>query len=192
VDVCPTVRRILQAVQWSEGLVFSSDGKTPIGDGSSVISKVPGGTPRFWHPNGTARSVFVLPGGLANAPGESDPSPWPGEEVRARMWAMMVDVLCAVLSGSNWGPFTAPFSLRQAVPKRSVGKGIGHFFGALHIDGFIDPDEFKRQIDDLIRTLRHDQACAGHRRPADSRRPGARGGENPREGRHPSRFRAVQ
>ncbi len=68
--------------------------------------------------------------------------------------AMMVDVLSAVLSGANWGPFTPPFALRQDTPKRSVGKGIGHFFGALRIDGFIDPDEFKRQIDDLVRTFR--------------------------------------
>ncbi|MFG0283803.1 MAG: Ldh family oxidoreductase [Phycisphaerales bacterium JB039] len=68
--------------------------------------------------------------------------------------AVMVDVLCAVLSGANWGPFCPPFALRQTVPERSVGKGIGHFFGAMRIDAFIDPDEFKRQIDDLTRTLR--------------------------------------
>src|SRR6266404_4275793 len=68
--------------------------------------------------------------------------------------AIMVDVLSAVLSGANWGPFTPPFALRQEVPARSVGKGIGHFFGALRIDGFIEADEFKRQIDDFIRTFR--------------------------------------
>ena len=44
--------------------------------------------------------------------------------------------------------------MRQEVPERSVGKGIGHFFGAMRIDGFIEPDEFKRQIDDWIRTYR--------------------------------------
>ena len=75
--------------------------------------------------------------------------------------AMMVDVLVAVLSGANWGPFTPPFALRQEVPQRSVGKGIGHFFGALRIDGFIDPTEFKRQIDDLIRTFRATRPAPG-------------------------------
>jgi L-2-hydroxycarboxylate dehydrogenase (NAD+) len=75
--------------------------------------------------------------------------------------AMMVDVLCGVLSGANWGPFAPPFTLRQEIPKRSVGKGIGHFFGALCIDGFIDPDEFKRQIDDLIRTFRATKPAPG-------------------------------
>jgi LDH2 family malate/lactate/ureidoglycolate dehydrogenase len=68
--------------------------------------------------------------------------------------AAMVDVLTCVLSGANWGPMAPPFALRQEVPERSVGKGIGHFFGAMRIDGFIEPDEFKRQIDDWIRTYR--------------------------------------
>lgn len=76
--------------------------------------------------------------------------------------AVMVDVLCAVLSGANWGPFTPPFTLRLAEPERSVGRGIGHFFGAMRIDGFIDPTEFKRQIDDLSRTLRATKPRPGH------------------------------
>jgi LDH2 family malate/lactate/ureidoglycolate dehydrogenase len=68
--------------------------------------------------------------------------------------AAMVDVLCCVLSGANWGPFAPPFALRQEIPERSVGKGIGHFFGAMSIDAFIEVDEFKRQIDDWVRTMR--------------------------------------
>jgi L-2-hydroxycarboxylate dehydrogenase (NAD+) len=75
--------------------------------------------------------------------------------------AMMVDVLSCVLSGANWGPFAPPFALRQEVPKRSVGKGIGHFFGALRIDGFIDPEEFKRQIDEYIRVFRATKPAPG-------------------------------
>jgi L-2-hydroxycarboxylate dehydrogenase (NAD+) len=75
--------------------------------------------------------------------------------------ATMVDVLCCVLSGANWGPFAPPFALRQEIPERSVGKGIGHFFGAMRIDGFIDPDEFKMQIDDWIRTFRKTPPAPG-------------------------------
>ena len=75
--------------------------------------------------------------------------------------ALMVDVLSAVLSGANWGPFTPPFALRQEVPARSVGKGIGHFFGALRIDGFREPLEFKREIDDLVRTFRRTRPAPG-------------------------------
>src|SRR3981189_1152404 len=75
--------------------------------------------------------------------------------------AIMVDVLCGVLSGANWGPFTPPFALRQEIPKRSVGHGIGHFFGAMQIDGFIDRDSFKRQIDDYVRVFRATKPAPG-------------------------------
>jgi len=75
--------------------------------------------------------------------------------------AMMVDILSGMLSGANWGPFTPPFALRQENPKRSVGKGIGHFFGAMRIDGFIDADEFKRQVDDYVRTFRATKPAPG-------------------------------
>lgn len=79
--------------------------------------------------------------------------------------AMMVDVLSAVLSGANWGPFTPPFALRQEIPARSVGLGIGHFFGAMRIDGFVEVEEFKRQIDDLVRTFRATRAMPGTQGP---------------------------
>lgn len=75
--------------------------------------------------------------------------------------AAMVDIVCAVLSGANWGPFAPSFALRQEASARSVGKGIGHFFGALRIDGFIDPDEFKRQIDEWVRVFRSTRPAPG-------------------------------
>jgi LDH2 family malate/lactate/ureidoglycolate dehydrogenase len=68
--------------------------------------------------------------------------------------ASMVDILCCMLSGANWGPWAPPFALRQKIPERSVGKGIGHFFGALQIESFLDTDEFKMQMDDWVRTMR--------------------------------------
>jgi len=75
--------------------------------------------------------------------------------------ALAVDVLSAVLSGANWGPFAPPFALRQPDPERTVGKGIGHFFGAMRIDAFRDPEEFKAQVDDLTRTLRATRPSPG-------------------------------
>lgn len=66
----------------------------------------------------------------------------------------MVDILCGALSGANWGPFVPPFPYFLKMPARSVGKGLGHLFGAMRIDGFIEPDEFKRQIDDWVRVMR--------------------------------------
>jgi len=75
--------------------------------------------------------------------------------------AAAVDILTCVLSGANWGPFAPPFALRQEIPSRSVGKGIGHFFGALRISAFIDLDEFKAQIDDWIVTFRSTKPAPG-------------------------------
>ncbi len=75
--------------------------------------------------------------------------------------AIMVDMLSAVLSGANWGPFAPAFALRQEVPERSVGKGIGHFFGAMRIDGFMDVDSFKAQVDDYIRVFRATRPAPG-------------------------------
>ena len=75
--------------------------------------------------------------------------------------AVAVDVLCGALSGANWGPFCPPFALRQEDPPRRVGKGIGHFFGALRVDAFRETAEFKAQMDDFIRTLRATRPAPG-------------------------------
>ncbi|HNP06864.1 MAG TPA: Ldh family oxidoreductase [Cyclobacteriaceae bacterium] len=75
--------------------------------------------------------------------------------------ASMVDILTAVLSGANWGPFAPPFALRQEIPTRSVGKGIGHFFGAMEIDGFMDVIEFKKRIDEWISVMRNTKPAKG-------------------------------
>lgn len=70
-------------------------------------------------------------------------------------FATMVDMLSAVLSGANWGPFAVPFAIKAASSEeRRVGKGIGHFFGAWDISGFQDPDLFKQSVDDWIRVMR--------------------------------------
>jgi LDH2 family malate/lactate/ureidoglycolate dehydrogenase len=75
--------------------------------------------------------------------------------------AVMVDLLSGALSGANWGPFAPPFALRQTIPTRSVGKGIGHFFGAMRIDGFIDADAFKSQVDEYIHVFRATKPAPG-------------------------------
>lgn len=74
----------------------------------------------------------------------------------------MVDILSAVLSGANWGPFVPPFALFEEVPKQSVGKGIGHFFGAMEIEGFEDVTVFKKRIDHWIEVLRNTKPAPGH------------------------------
>lgn len=73
----------------------------------------------------------------------------------------MIDILCGVLSGANWGPFVPPFPYHLPANGRSVGKGIGHLFGAFRIDGFIEPDEFKSRIDQWIHVLRATKPAPG-------------------------------
>ncbi len=75
--------------------------------------------------------------------------------------AAMVDMLSAVLSGANWGPYPPPFPANIPAPPRYVGKGVGHFFLALRVDAFIDPAEFRRQADDWIRTVRGSRPAVG-------------------------------
>ncbi len=77
--------------------------------------------------------------------------------------ALAVDVLCGVLPGANWGPFVPPFAVRQHEPDAGarVGKGIGHFFGAMRVDAFRDTAEFKAQVDHFVRTLRATRPAEG-------------------------------
>lgn len=74
----------------------------------------------------------------------------------------MVDILSCVLSGANWGPFAPPFALFEEAPKESVGKGIGHFFGAMEIDGFEDVEVFKKRMDQWIEVFRKTKPAPGH------------------------------
>ena len=75
--------------------------------------------------------------------------------------AAMVDLLCGPLSGANWGPFTPAFTLQYEDPVRSTGQGLGHMFGAMQVEAFIDSDEFGRQVDDWIRTMRATRPAPG-------------------------------
>lgn len=75
--------------------------------------------------------------------------------------ATMVDILTAVLSGANWGPFAVPFAIHVAPSGKQVGKGIGHFFGAWDIEAFRDTIEFKQNIDEWIKTMRATKSQPG-------------------------------
>jgi len=61
-----------------------------------------------------------------------------------------VDILSAVLSGANYGPWVPPFVAFLDPPNDPVGAGIGHFVGAMRIDGFRPVDEFKQHMDNWI------------------------------------------
>src|SRR6201996_6035477 len=61
-----------------------------------------------------------------------------------------VDILSSVLSGANYGPWVPPFVAFLEPPNDPVGKGIGHFLGAMRVDGFRPVDEFKANMDNWI------------------------------------------
>jgi L-2-hydroxycarboxylate dehydrogenase (NAD+) len=66
----------------------------------------------------------------------------------------IVDIFSAVLSGANYGPWVPPFVSFLAPPADPVGKGIGHFFGAMRIDAFRPAEEFKSHMDNWISRFR--------------------------------------
>lgn len=73
----------------------------------------------------------------------------------------MVDILSGVLSGANFGPFVPPFLAYLPMPELQQGKGMGHFFGALRIDAFQNPEEFKKRMDKWITTFRNAKPIKG-------------------------------
>lgn len=61
-----------------------------------------------------------------------------------------VDILSAVLSGANYGPWVPPFVAFLEPSANPVGAGIGHFFGAMRVDGFRPAQDFKDHLDNWI------------------------------------------
>lgn len=76
----------------------------------------------------------------------------------------MVDIFSAVLSGANYGPWVPPFVSFLEPPKNQVGKGIGHFLGAIRVDAFRPASEFKEEMDNWINTFRNAETTTGQKR----------------------------
>lgn len=73
----------------------------------------------------------------------------------------MVDIFSAVLSGANYGPWVPPFVSFLEPPANPVGKGIGHFLGAIRVDAFRPASEFKKEMDHWIDTFRNAEPAEG-------------------------------
>lgn len=67
----------------------------------------------------------------------------------------VVDILSAVLSGANFGPWVPPFVAFLDPPDDPVGSGIGHFFGAMRIDAFRPEKDFLHSMDTWINRFRN-------------------------------------
>jgi len=66
----------------------------------------------------------------------------------------IVDILSAVLSGANFGPWAPPFVSFLPMPEDPVGDGLGHFLGTWRIDAFRPKEEFKKNMDIWIERFR--------------------------------------
>lgn len=75
--------------------------------------------------------------------------------------AAIVDIFSAVFSGANFGPFVPPQVPYLPLLDKEVGKGLGHFFGAMRIDAFQKADDFKAQMDLWIETFRNAESAVG-------------------------------
>ncbi len=73
----------------------------------------------------------------------------------------VVDILSAVLSGANYGPWVPPFVSFIDPAPNPVGEGLGHFFGAMRIDAFRDGEEFKSHMDNWIERFRKSATIDG-------------------------------
>jgi len=68
--------------------------------------------------------------------------------------AAMVDILAAVLSGANFGPFVPPMMSYLPLLEQKSGEGWGHFIGAMRIDAFMSITDFKTRMDKWIEAMR--------------------------------------
>ncbi|MDI9874139.1 MULTISPECIES: Ldh family oxidoreductase [Bacteroidota] len=74
----------------------------------------------------------------------------------------IVDIFSGVLSGANFGPWVPPFATAGFMAAgEQVGKGTGHFLGAMRIDGFRPADEFKADMDKWINRFKAAPAVDG-------------------------------
>ncbi len=73
----------------------------------------------------------------------------------------LVDILSAVLSGANYGPWAPPFVSFLPMADDPVGAGLGHFVGAMRIDAFRPAEEVTEHMDNWIRRFRNAKAVEG-------------------------------
>jgi LDH2 family malate/lactate/ureidoglycolate dehydrogenase len=74
----------------------------------------------------------------------------------------LVDILSGVLSGASFGPWVPPFVSFLPMLPDMPGKGIGHFVGAMDIDGFIEKQDFLDRMDKWILRFKSARAINIH------------------------------
>ncbi len=73
----------------------------------------------------------------------------------------LIDIFSSVFGGANFGPFVPPQVAYLPLLEKSVGEGLGHFFGAMRVDAFRPADDFKASMDEWIKTFRSAKPAQG-------------------------------
>ncbi len=64
--------------------------------------------------------------------------------------ASVVDIFSGVLTGANFGSWVPPFVPFLDNKTETVGEGIGHWFGAISIDAFMEISDYNKRIEKWI------------------------------------------
>lgn len=152
-------------------------GRDPYFGTNPICIAVPAGRERPVIYDGATSVVAIGKIALAAKKGERIPLDWaldsegrPTDDPRAVMdggtllplggykgygLALMVDVLSGILSGAAFGPYVS--NLRRL----DAPQNVGHFFAALDISAFMDPQEFLGSMERLVRDIKEARRAAG-------------------------------
>lgn len=75
-----------------------------------------------------------------------------------------VDILSAVLSGASYGPWAPPFVAFLDPLPNQPGEGLGHFLGAMRVDGFRPVQDFKSNMDNWIERFKNATPIDGNQK----------------------------
>lgn len=75
--------------------------------------------------------------------------------------ASIVDIFSAVLSGANYGPWVPPFVSFLPLADDMPGEGLGHFVGAMRVDGFRPMEDYNKNIEQWVNRFKSSPAIEG-------------------------------
>ncbi len=73
--------------------------------------------------------------------------------------SLLVDILSGVLAGADFGPYVKS---KKRGAKTFIN--VGHFFGAVKIENFMEMDKFKSRMDEIIALMKNSQKAKGQGR----------------------------
>lgn len=137
----------------------------PSGDGAHLVLDMALSEAAFGKIKAAEQSGTCIPDTWATGPDGSATTD-PAEAIRGLLLpaggpkgfglAVMVDVLTGVLSGGAWGD-----SVQGLYTGPEIPNDCSHFFLALNIEAFTDPDEFRQQVANMAARVRDSRRAPG-------------------------------